>query len=73
MDIHKIIINQLVDSAVVGDKFSKTQAPRAPVPTNLANYKFSFRLGLFQGLVDLFHLVDTFVVNLLWGGLCGCC
>ena len=41
MNILKVIIDNLADCGIVCDEISKEQAPRAPVATNLTNYKLT--------------------------------
>lgn len=62
MDILKVVLNDFADGAIVHDKSSKPQAPRAPIATNLADDELSLRLRLDERLIYLFQWVDVLII-----------
>ena len=70
MDIDIVLVDDLADGGIVGDKVGEPETPGTPVATDLANDVFTLGFRLGQGLIDLFDGVDVFVIHLFQCRLC---
>ena len=64
MDILKILIDKLADVSILAHEVSETQAPRAPVASDLTDDELTFTFGLSNGLVNLLNGIDILIIYL---------